>query len=263
MSLRVNNNVAALNAYRNLTVSDSQQSKQLEKLSSGYRINRAADDAAGLSISEGLRSQVGGLKVAVRNAQDGISLVQTAEGALSETTSLLQRVRDLAVQAANSTNSTASRKASSDEAAQALAEIDRIAGATKFGDKVLLDGKGGQFTFQVGADSDTATNQVGFGISDMSAKGLGLAGEAAVTSPRRLGVHRQVHRRDSGSNDTFSFTINGAADGRRRRPGRRQGVRPRHQGRSQRPRRATSTPSWRRPASGPARASTTARTPSS
>src|ERR1700710_2245733 len=85
MSLRVNNNIAALNAYRNLTVSDGQQSKELEKLSSGFRINRAADDAAGLSISEGLRSQVGGLKVAVRNAQDGISLTQTAEGALTET----------------------------------------------------------------------------------------------------------------------------------------------------------------------------------
>ena len=89
-----------MNAYRNLSVTDSQMAKSLEKLSSGFRINRAADDAAGLSISEGLRSQIGGLKVAVRNAQDGISVVQTAEGALTETTRILQRMRDLAVQAA-------------------------------------------------------------------------------------------------------------------------------------------------------------------
>src|ERR671938_1902993 len=101
MGLRINNNVAATNAYRNLSVTDSQMQKSLEKLSSGFRINRAADDAAGLSISEGLRAQTGGLKVAVRNAQDGISVVQTAEGALTETTSILQRMRDLSVQASN------------------------------------------------------------------------------------------------------------------------------------------------------------------
>src|ERR1700761_7141177 len=101
MALRINTNIAAMNAYRNLSITDSQMSKSLEKLSSGYRINRAADDAAGLSVSEGLRSQVGGLKVAVRNAQDGISVVQTAEGALTEVHSILQRMRDLAVQASN------------------------------------------------------------------------------------------------------------------------------------------------------------------
>ena len=101
MGLRINQNIAAMNAYRNLSVTDGQMSKSLEKLSSGFRINRAADDAAGLAISEGLRSQVGGLKVAVRNAQDGVSVVQTAEGALTETHSILQRMRDLAVQAAN------------------------------------------------------------------------------------------------------------------------------------------------------------------
>src|SRR3712207_9433395 len=101
MGLRVNNNIAAFNAYRNLNVTDGAMGKSLEKLSSGLRINRAADDAAGLAISEGLRSQIGGLKVAVRNAQDGISVVQTAEGALTETHSILQRMRDLAGQAAN------------------------------------------------------------------------------------------------------------------------------------------------------------------
>src|SRR6187455_551013 len=101
MGLRINQNIAAQNAYRNLSVTDTHMSKSLEKLSSGYRINRAADDAAGLAISEGLRAQTGGLKVAVRNAQDGVSVVQTAEGALTETHSILQRMRDLAVQASN------------------------------------------------------------------------------------------------------------------------------------------------------------------
>src|SRR6185312_17450855 len=104
MALRINQNMAAQNAYRNLSVSDGQMSKSLEKLSSGFRINRAADDAAGLAISEGLRSQVGGLKTAVRNAQDGVSVVQTAEGALQEVHSILQRGRDLQVQAANGSN---------------------------------------------------------------------------------------------------------------------------------------------------------------
>src|SRR5213595_2920363 len=102
MGLRINQNIAAQNSYRNLSVTDTNMSKSLEKLSSGYRINRAADDAAGLAISEGLRSQIGGLTQAVRNTQDGTSVVQTAEGALSESTSILQRMRDLSVQASNS-----------------------------------------------------------------------------------------------------------------------------------------------------------------
>ena len=101
MGLRINQNIAAMNAYRNLSVTDGQLAKSLEKLSSGFRINRAADDAAGLSISENLRAQINGLKVAIRNAQDGISVVQTAEGALTETHAILQRMRELAVQAAN------------------------------------------------------------------------------------------------------------------------------------------------------------------
>src|SRR5690625_3631099 len=102
MSLSVQNNVSAMNAYRNLSNTQNNLSSSLEKLSSGFRINRAADDAAGLAISEGLRAQIGGLNVAIRNAQDGISVVQTAEGALTETHAILQRMRDLSVQAANS-----------------------------------------------------------------------------------------------------------------------------------------------------------------
>ena len=111
MSLRINQNIDALNSYRNLSVTQGQMSKSLEKLSSGFRINRAADDAAGLAISEGLRSQVGGLKVAVRNAQDGISVVQTAEGALTEVHSMLQRMNDLAVQYNNGTQNADSQAA--------------------------------------------------------------------------------------------------------------------------------------------------------
>jgi flagellin len=141
MGLRINQNIAAMNAYRNLSVTDGQMSKSLEKLSSGFRINRAADDAAGLSISEGLRSQVGGLKVAVRNAQDGISVVQTAEGALTEVHSILQRMRDLAVQANSSgAADTKAREAADLEFDELNKELDRIGNTTSFGKSKLLDG---------------------------------------------------------------------------------------------------------------------------
>ncbi|SNY05173.1 flagellin N-terminal helical domain-containing protein [Paractinoplanes atraurantiacus] len=141
MGLRINQNIAAQNAYRNLSVTDSQMSKSLEKLSSGFRINRAADDAAGLSISEGLRSQIGGLKVAVRNTQDGVSVAQTAEGSLNEVTSILQRMRDLSVQTANSgATDTEAAKASNKEMQQLNAELDRIGDTTAFGKSKLLGG---------------------------------------------------------------------------------------------------------------------------
>jgi flagellin len=141
MGLRINQNIAATNAYRNLSVTDSQMQKSLEKLSSGFRINRAADDAAGLSISEGLRAQVGGLKVAVRNAQDGISVVQTAEGALTEVHSILQRMRDLSVQASNDgSQDGVARKAAQTEFDQLNQELDRIGSTTSFGKAHLLDG---------------------------------------------------------------------------------------------------------------------------
>src|SRR5215218_7916360 len=111
MGMSVNTNISAMNAYRNLSATNDSMSKSLERLSSGFRINRAADDAAGLAISEGLRSQIGGITQAVRNTQDGVSVVQTAEGGLSETTSILQRMRDLAVQSANDSNDVNSRAA--------------------------------------------------------------------------------------------------------------------------------------------------------
>ena len=174
MGLRVNNNIAAFNAYRNLNVTDGAMSKSLEKLSSGLRINRAADDAAGLAISEGLRSQIGGLKAAVRNAQDGISVVQTAEGALTETHSILQRMRDLAVQASNDGALSDTDKAKADEEFQALAkELDDIAGKTTFNGTKLLDGSYSSKSFQVGSNAGETLEVT---VGNMSASALGASG---------------------------------------------------------------------------------------
>jgi len=185
MGFQINNNVAAFNAYRNLSVTQGSVSSSLEKLSSGLRINRAADDAAGLAISEGLRSQVGGLKVAVRNAQDGISVVQTAEGALSTSTSILQRMRDLSVQAANSGG--LSDEATGNiqkEVVQLREELTRIADTTQFNGKKLLDGN---YTgaFQVGANGGEQINvaiNAGAPATGMGAEGLGVD-EIDVTTP--------------------------------------------------------------------------------
>jgi flagellin len=140
MGLRINQNIAALNAHRNLVATDNALSKSLERLSSGFRINRAADDAAGLAISEKLRAQVRGLAQAIRNAQDGISMIQTAEGALNEVHAMLQRMRELALQAANDTLSSEDRAAINREIQQLRAEIDNVSGRTTFNGKKLLDG---------------------------------------------------------------------------------------------------------------------------
>jgi flagellin len=153
MSLRIQNNVEAFNAHRQLVGTGNQMSKAMERLASGYRINRAADDAAGLAISEKLRSQIGGLGQAQRNANDAISLVQTAEGALAEVHSMLQRVRDLAVQYNNGTLATADKTAITDEVAQLCAEINRIGSDTKFNGIALLTG-GNSISFQVGAEDN-------------------------------------------------------------------------------------------------------------
>ena len=165
MGLSVNTNVAALNAARNLTTTQGNLSKSLEKLSSGFRINRAADDAAGLAISEGMRSQMGGIKVGVRNAQDGISVVQTAEGALNETHSILQRMRDLTVQAANTGSLTpeASKNIQA-ELAALTGTVDDIATNTKFNGQALLDGSYAAKDFQVGANN---LEKVSVTIGDM------------------------------------------------------------------------------------------------
>src|SRR5687767_10398915 len=151
--------------------------KSLEKLSSGFRINRAADDAAGLAISEGLRSQIGGLKVAVRNTQDGISVVQTAEGALTETHSILQRMRDLSVQASNAGGINDDAKASvQSEISQLKSELDRIANTTTFNGKKLLDGNFSA-SFQVGANAgETIAVAIGAPSKGLDSTGLGVSG---------------------------------------------------------------------------------------
>jgi flagellin len=149
--MRINHNIAALNTYRQLTAGTNAASKSMEKLSSGLRINRAGDDAAGLAISEKMRGQIRGLEQAARNAQDGISLIQTAEGALNETHAILQRMRELAVQAANDTNNNNDRAELQKEIVQLRDEIDRISNDTEFNTKKLLDG-----TLGTKVDMDTA-----------------------------------------------------------------------------------------------------------
>ena len=151
MSLRIQTNVEAFNAHRNLVTTSNSMAKSMEKLSSGYRINRAADDAAGLAISEKLKSQIGGLDQAQRNAQDAVSLVQTGEGAMQEVTSMLQRVRDLAVQFNNGTLSASDQAAITAEVAQLCAEVSRIGADTQFNGISLLTGTTA-ITFQVGSN---------------------------------------------------------------------------------------------------------------
>ncbi|MED4882740.1 flagellin Hag [Bacillus smithii] len=168
----INHNIAALNTLNRLNIATNAQSKSMEKLSSGLRINRAGDDAAGLAISEKMRAQIRGLDQASRNAQDGISLIQTAEGALNETHSILQRMRELAVQSANDTNdSDTDRKAIQDEMNQLAREITRISETTQFNGKTLLDGtfSGSGLVFHIGANQD---QEITLTISKMDASSL-------------------------------------------------------------------------------------------
>lgn len=162
MAMTINTNTAASNAYLNLSRTQTDMSKSMAKLSSGLRINTASDDAAGMAISEGLRSQVNGYNIAARNAQDGMNVLQTAEGALTEVNSILQRVRDLAVQAGNDSNNTASRAAITTEVTGLVDELGRLADNTNFNGINLLQGAtsgpagDGKLTFQVGAGSTSA-----------------------------------------------------------------------------------------------------------
>ncbi|THJ65055.1 flagellin [Arthrobacter echini] len=172
MGFQINTNTAANTAYRNLSNTQNDISKSLEKLSSGLRINRAADDAAGLAISEGLRSQIGGLGVAARNAQDGISVVQTAEGSLTEVHNILQRVRDLAVQSGNDSNNAEARSAIKTEVTALATELTRIGNSTNFNGTKLLDGSA-NLTFQVGAGSDVDNDQIAVDLTAADIAGLG------------------------------------------------------------------------------------------
>lgn len=167
--MRINHNIAALNTYRQLGAANNAQSKSMEKLSSGLRINNAADDAAGLAISEKMRGQIRGLDMASKNAQDGISLIQTAEGALNETHSILQRMRELAVQSSNDTNNDVDRKELQKEFNQLIEEVDRISNNTEFNTKTLLDGKF-EGKFQIGANEGQS---IELSIESMGTSNLG------------------------------------------------------------------------------------------
>jgi len=169
----INTNVAALNSYNQLSSTNNNMQKSLERLSSGSRINRAADDAAGLAISEKMNAQTRGLAQAQRNAQDGISLIQTAEGALKETHSILQRMRELSVQSANDTNTAEDRAEIQKEVDQLISEVDRIAGNTEFNTQKLLNGSYSGKKIHIGANSGQAMD---VSIGDMSASTLSVSG---------------------------------------------------------------------------------------
>src|SRR3954454_14219824 len=178
MGLRIQNNVEAFNTHRQLTASSAAAAKSMEKLSSGYRINRAADDAAGLAISEKMRGQIGGLAQAQRNAQDGISMVQTAEGALTEVHSMLQRVRDLKVQYNNGTNSDDDKVAIASEVSQVAQEVKSITTDTKFNGTAVFNN--GTFSFQVGANDTETVSTSAANLSGTIASG-GLSGLTNIT----------------------------------------------------------------------------------
>lgn len=218
MSQVINTNSASLNAQRNLSASQSNLSTALQRLSSGLRINSAKDDAAGLAISDRMTSQIRGLDQARRNANDGISLTQTAEGALSQSGEILQRIRELAIQSANATNSASDRQSLNAEVNQLVTEVTRIANATTFNGLKILDGSYQGQQFQVGAD---ANQTIGVSIQGAAAKdlsnntvsgqgtgagGLGGAAAAANAAPAGNGVAAQTVT-VSGSNGSASVTV--------------------------------------------------------
>ena len=176
----INHNIQAMNSYKTLTETNDRIQKSLEKLSSGLRVNRAGDDAAGLAISEKMRGQIRGLDMATKNAQDSISLIQTAEGALNETHSILQRMREIAVQSANDTNTTTDRMELQKEMDRLRQEVDRIGDTTEFNTKVLMTGKfsaeGSGLRFHIGANEDQF---VSLTFGDMRSGALGISGASA------------------------------------------------------------------------------------
>jgi len=187
--MRINNNLIAMNTHRQLGIANTGASKSMEKLSSGYRINRAGDDAAGLSISEKMRAQIRGLNMASKNAQDGISLIQTAEGALNESHSILQRMRELAVQAANDTNVDADRASLQSEIDQLAEELTRIAQNTEFNTQKLLDGTFKSSKFHIGAN---AGQNISLSIGNMDAATLSVGDKYTATSSTTLKDSKSV-----------------------------------------------------------------------
>jgi flagellin len=205
MGLSVNSNIASLTAQRNLNESQGSLNTSLQRLSSGLRINSARDDAAGLAISNSFTSQVRGLDQAIRNANDGISLAQVAEGALQESTNILQRIRELSIQSANGSNGGSERAALQQEVGQLQEELNRISSTTSFGDRVLLDGSFGTESFQVGAQANqtigvtltaASSNDIGSNRIDFDGTAIGAAGTAGAAVP-------------ASTVDGTTFTVNG------------------------------------------------------
>lgn len=207
MALTVNTNIPSLNTQRNLNGSSNALATSMQRLSTGSRINSAKDDAAGLQIANRLTSQVNGLGVAVRNANDGISLAQTAEGALQQSTNILQRMRDLALQSANGSNSDSERDALNDEVGQLKKELDRISNTTTFGGRALLDGTFGTTTFQVGSN---ANEMINVSIKEMSTTSLTgevfVAASASVTIAAGDTIENTEMQTAAA---TYAFTIDG------------------------------------------------------
>jgi len=218
MAAIINSNISSLTAQRNLTTSQSSLATSIQRLSSGLRINSAKDDAAGLSISERFTSQIRGLTQAARNANDGISLAQTAEGALGSAGTILQRIRELAVQSANGTNSASDRKALNEEVTQLTAELGRIADTTSFNGQKLLDGSFGSATFQVGANAnETITaNTANFSTSKYGSYRIGYKAATASDSTGDLMVGSTANSVGSSAAAASrvvgtSFVVNGSA----------------------------------------------------
>jgi len=187
MGLRVNTNTASLNAQRNLMNTTNNLSRSMERLSSGLRITRASDDAAGLAISERFRSEIRSLSQAQRNANDGISLLQIAEGALNESSNTLIRMRELAIQSANGTLGTAERTTLDNEFQALLAEIDRVAAVTEFNGVQMLDGTAPTVTFQVGANN-TVNDQISVTGVDATSTGLGATGDITTVATAQTAI---------------------------------------------------------------------------
>lgn len=207
MALTVNTNVSSLNAQRNLNKSGQGLATSMERLSSGMRINSAKDDAAGLQISNRLTSQINGLAVAQRNANDGISMAQTAEGAMSASTDILQRMRELALQSANGSNSDEDRESLQKEVAALTTELTRIAETTSFGGQQLLDGSFGSKGFQVGAN---AAETITMSLGDISADKLGSTVGQSITAGALTDAEiTAIVKSDGPGTATFSYTPDG------------------------------------------------------
>ncbi|GHH99992.1 flagellin N-terminal helical domain-containing protein [Neobacillus kokaensis] len=203
--MRINTNVAALNTHRQLTAASNTAAKNMERLSSGLRINRASDDAAGLAISEKMRGQIRGLETAQKNAQNGVSLLQTAEGALNETHSILQRMRELAVQSANDTNTSSDREKLQAEINTLAEEVGRIGSTTEFNGKKLLNGSF-DGTFQIGANQD---QNMSLKIGDAQSYSLGVAGTIGIEQSSAVTVGGTTTG-DTLKAGTYSVSQNGA-----------------------------------------------------